>query len=494
MLNIYSVEKVRKADKAACEKESAIKLIWKAATGLFNAYDYHGRIAIIVGVGNNGADGLALSLIMHQHGLKPDVYLLSEKVSPDSSYYLEEVRKVGIDVKLIDEKSTFNYDIIVDCIFGIGYSRKPDEVVASLFRRINESGAFVISADINSGLNATNGIALGVRSNLTVAIDCYKYGHFLNDAKDVIGSLKYVDIGFELAKPDAMLIEECDLKKLFPKRRNNTNKGDYGYVGIIGGSKLYPGAASLAALGQDALYSGAGVAKLIVPDVIADSLYANILETTVVPMNSDNGYFKFNQEELEKVVRGLSVVAIGIGIGQHQEIELMLEWLLKCYNGILIIDADGLNNLSNMELSLLKEANAKVVLTPHPKEFSRLSGMSVGEILENPVETAKDFAKKYGVILLLKGCTTVITDGEKVYLSNSGDAGMAKAGSGDVLTGILTGILGMKRDDILLTVAEGAYLNGLAGEKAAKQFGQISMVASDTARALRTIIRDGLER
>ena len=283
-------------------------------------------------------------------------------------------------------------------------------------------------------------------------------------------------------------IETKDIKNKFVNRPSDTNKGDYGYVGIMGGSLEYSGAVKLANLSASAMRAGCGVVRLIVPEGIAKAVAPYLLEQTIFPMNDNANKMVFSEEQINEALTKLKALAIGMGWGQSEEYEKILEYILGNYNIPVVIDADGLNTISKMNMDILKSTKCKVILTPHLKEFERLSKIKVEDIKKEEITIAKDFAKKYDVILLLKGPTTVVTDGEKVYLVKRGCPGMATAGSGDVLSGILVGLLGYNEPDIL-TVATGAYLNGIAGEIAQEKYTDISMIASDTVKCLPEAIK-----
>ena len=275
------------------------------------------------------------------------------------------------------------------------------------------------------------------------------------------------------------VIEKEDIKCLFPKRDENSHKGNFGYVGIIGGCIEYSGAVKLANLSTSSLVSGAGVVRLIIPKEIEVSVMPYLLEQTLFPIESKNGHMLFDENIIDKALEKLKALAIGMGWGESIDNEKILKYILETKDIPIVIDADGLNTLAKMDKSILNKTNCKVILTPHLKEFSRISGYSLEEIENNKEKLATDFAKNYNVILLLKGHTTIITDGEETYLVKRGCPGMATAGSGDVLSGILVGILGYNKPNVL-TIAGGAYLAGLAGELAEKNLNDISMRASDT--------------
>lgn len=284
-------------------------------------------------------------------------------------------------------------------------------------------------------------------------------------------------------------IEVKDIKDKFVQRPSNSNKGDYGYVGIMGGSLEYSGAIKLANLSASAMRAGCGVVRLIIPEGIAKAVAPYLLEQTIFPMKDENNKMIFSEEQVDEALVKLKALAIGMGWGQSEEYEKILEYILNNYNLPVVIDADGLNTISKMNMDILKSTKCKVILTPHLKEFERLSKVKIEDIKQDEITIAKDFAKKYDVILLLKGPTTVVTDGEKVYLVKRGCPGMATAGSGDVLSGILVGLLGYNEPDIL-TVATGAYLNGMAGEMAEEKYTDISMIASDTVKCLTDAIEE----
>ena len=270
-----------------------------------------------------------------------------------------------------------------------------------------------------------------------------------------------------------------DIKNLFLKREKDTNKGDFGKVGILGGSINYSGAIKLATMSLASLRSGCGLVKVIIPDEIVSLLSPVLLEQTLFPYK--------NLEDIKKSIKNVDSLAIGMGWGSNENHLPILKNILENFQGNLVIDADGLNTLVN-HVEILRTSQANIVLTPHLKEFSRLTSLSIEEIEKNKIEIAKSFAKENHVILLLKGSTTIVTNGIDVYLINYGTPGMATSGSGDVLSGILAGLLGYL-DYNLLSVSAGAIVNGLAGELAEEKNTDISMIASDTIKCIPAAIK-----
>ncbi len=285
-------------------------------------------------------------------------------------------------------------------------------------------------------------------------------------------------------------IENRDVKELLQERDINSNKGDFGKAGIYGGSLEYSGALKLAYLSLTALRSGCGISRVLVKKELLPLLGPNILEQTlnILPDYDSDFYNK-----LYSYIKDLSSLAFGMGLGRDEHLGDVLEFLIKNYSGNLIIDADGLNALSRMDLNILKMRKGNILLTPHLKEFSRLIDKSLEEIKKDSLKLVKEFASTYNVTVLLKGHTTIISDGNDVYLVKSGCPGMANAGSGDVLSGILVGLLAYL-DFNLLTISTGVLINGISGCLAEADNTDISMIASDTISNIGNaikVIREG---
>ena len=492
MLPIVNVQTMQSCDRATIESGTPSReLMLRAAKGILASHTWQGKTLIVCGTGNNAGDGYALATLMQEKELSCELLLLYDRFSPDGEYYFTLCRQKGIAHTVWSGSFDFScYNQIVDCIFGIGFRGTPDQATAALIEAINESGKTVISADINSGLGGDNGVGTPcIKSDLTVAVQSYKPGHFLAMAKDVIKNHTCIDIGIQMTNENIYLLEETDVADLFLPRKNHSHKGNYGYVAVMGGSVEYAGATKLANMSAAALRAGCGVVTLAVPASIVNSVSPHLLESTLLPIPAGaDGKMLYTPQILDGILARYASIAVGMGWGSAKTYEEILSHLLKNAKQPLIIDADGLNTLAKMDLSILKDAKAPVILTPHLMEFSRLSGLSIEQIEADPISCAKAFAKEYGVILLLKGCCTAVTDGEAVYLCNRGGAGMATAGSGDVLAGILAGLCGYLPANAL-TVAAGAYLAGIAGELAQENAGAVSMLASDTVGQISSAIK-----
>lgn len=482
MQTAVSVKTMRESDAATIKSGIEGKeLMLRAGKGVLESYAWKGPVAIVCGSGNNAGDGYVLALLLQERGIPCTVFLLFDRFSEDGRFYYDQCVEKGICITHWQEEHDFSeFEEIVDCIFGTGFCGEVQNKARAVIEAINQSRKTVISVDINSGLNGDSGTAsLCVKSDLTVSIGFYKSGHFLNQAKDVIGRLCNVDIGIDLYGASYFLAEQSDFTEIFGERLQDSHKGAYGYVGILGGCREYAGAVKLANLSASALRAGAGVATLIVPQSLSQSVSPYLLESTLATMPDCDGKMIADLAKLDAILAGKKALAVGMGWGTSPDYAILLEHILRTKELSLVIDADGLNTLATMDQSLLKTTRCRVLLTPHCKEFERLSRYSVEEIRKDPIGCATSYALQNRVCLLLKGPCTVVTDGNETILVNRGCAGMATAGSGDVLSGILAGLLGYAPLSPL-TAACGAYVAGLAGELAQAKTNPVSMVASDT--------------
>lgn len=490
MIKVVTVNGMREADnKTIQDGTPSITLMLRAAESIYQAYQYRGNIAIVCGLGNNGGDGFALAEIMLDKGHNPTVYRFNGQLSADAEYYYNRLLDKGLLPILIDNDMDFNdYDIIVDCIFGTGMSREVLGLYSSIIDSINKSQAYIVSADIPSGLNGDNGRVMGVavRANLTVSIGAFKTGHFLNDGKDYTGELVNHNIGIET--PDSYyLVENKDLEDLFSRRQKNINKGSAGKLLIIGGSAEFMGAMILAERGAAALRVGAGLNALAIPSSFIREMMLRITTSTLYPMPDDNGRIIYNIDILNNLVNSYNSIAIGMGIGNGQDNIMIIKHLLQ-QDINLLIDADGLNAIAS-DINVLKGHKARLIITPHPKEMSRLTGYDVNYILSNLIQVSKEFATEYNVIVLLKGVTTVVTNGKDLYLVDKGSPAMAKGGSGDVLSGIIGGLLARGIEPFISAYA-GAYISGRAGEIATIKINEYSALPTDTVNSIAEVINE----
>ena len=493
MEKILSVENMRRSDARTIEEgTSGRELMRRAGEGIFRAVPWREPVAIVCGSGNNAGDGYVLAGLLQKAGIPCFLVPLTEKFSADGLFYYSRCRETGIPVQPWSGPETLKgAGTIVDCIFGTGFRGEVRGIAREAILAINESGAYIVSVDINSGLSGDSGMAdLCVRSDITVSIGSFQPGHFLGMAKDVMKEKVNCPIGISPVDPPFFLIRDNDLRPLFPPRPHLSNKGSYGYTALIGGSEKYSGAIRLAAMAAAAMRSGAGVVKAAFPRSLYDIVAPALLEATAFPLKDENRSILFDPEALTELTCNTRSAAFGMGIGTGTGAAKSLSWLLEHYQGRLLIDADGLTLLSRMpeHREKLRSAAPEILLTPHLKEFSRLTGLSVAEIQADPIPAARAYAAETGATLLLKGPTTIVTGGEQVLLIDAGCPGMATAGSGDVLSGILSALNGWMENPVTAAAAA-AWINGKAGELAEAETGAVSMIAGDTVKKIPEAIR-----
>ena len=490
MIPVLSVENMRKSDAAAIAGGvPGRELMRRAAQAIFDSVDWKAPVAILCGGGNNGGDGYALAELMRGAGIACTLIPVSRELSEDARYYRERCGSAGVPVLPWEDRPDLSrWPVAVDCLTGTGFRGSLRGAAREAAEAVNASGAYVVSVDINSGLNGDSGMSdCCVRSDLTVSIGSFQPGHFLNMAKDVMKRKINADIGIAPADRPFWLMEAADAAALFPPRKHFSHKGTYGYTALIGGSAKYSGAIRLAAMANAAMRAGAGVVRTAVPDSLRTALTPLILESTLYPLTDRQGNACFREEEIAGLIRGVKTAAFGMGIGVTEETREILRFLLARFSGRLAVDADGLTLLASIPKEEIRARACELVLTPHLGEFSRLTGLSAEEARDAPIAHAEAYARETGAVVLLKGPATVITDGKRTLLTDTGCPGMATAGSGDVLSGVLAALLATAEDP-LHAAAGAAWINGRAGELAQARYGDVSMVAGDTAAAIPEVI------
>lgn len=446
-----------------------------------------GRILCVCGGGNNGGDGYVCARILRFQGRDVDVVHVGKHISKDCEREKAAYLAAGGTVFTHFPQGT--YGLVIDCLLGTGFSGTLREEYAFAIEQIHTyavQGAKVLSADIPSGVNGDNGKveSVAVRATQTLCIGERKAGVYLNDGIDYAGDVQCADIGIVLPEEGyAKLITKTDAAHLLPKRKRNTHKGSYGKAAIVAGSMQYSGAALLAF--SACLRTGVGYTALFTPKNLLSYFMLQQPEGLLVATN-DGDRYAFNEETMQKLC-AYSAVAYGMGMGIDEEVARGAEWLLQHYQGTLILDADALNALAKYRLEtlhyLFKTKQCGVVLTPHVKEFSRLTGACVQEIVEQGLTAPFAFAKENGVTVLLKNAVTIVCDGAKTALNIRGSAGQAKAGSGDVLSGVIAGLCaqGLSAFD---GACVGAYLTGKSAELAEEQKGEYALLARDVIDGL----------
>lgn len=437
------------------------------------------RVLAVCGVGNNGGDAYACARMLHLSGI--DVALAPlcqmDKLSGDALKNASICKNLGI--RAIDTCDDFGgYDVIIDGVFGTGLSREPQGVFADAIARINSSGAMVYSVDIPSGIDGANGQVLGtcVDADVTVTFQWAKRGHYLYPAPRYVGKLVIADIGIPPPAAwagDAEILDEAMVERLCPSRARDAYKNQFGHALLIAGSTGMAGAAVISATA--CMRTGAGLLTVCAP---AASVAPHVQSRVPVAMCIPFAETEDLSEVIQTALNGKTAVGYGCGSGRTLRSSLPLEPVLA--SGLpAVIDADGLYHLATKLPSLAKR-DCGTVLTPHMGEMARLLGRPV----HDPVQDALDFAKQHGVVVLLKGACTVIAapDGQ-LTLNVTGTSGMATAGSGDALTGVILSLLaqGLCAYD---AARVGAYLHARAGLAAEKAHGTASMTAMDLADSI----------
>jgi NAD(P)H-hydrate epimerase len=451
------------------------------------------KILVLCGSGNNGGDGLVVARNLHNAGYKVKVLMVGKKdrLSPDCMTQYKIAKKLGVPVEFRVKLKEIDLHgaLVVDAIFGTGLSKEVTGKIAETISFLNDSGVPVVAVDIPSGISSDTGQVLGtaVRASITVTFGLPKRGHLLYPGAEYTGKLFVEDIGFppKLFKNiKCELLEKDDMALLLPERPRYSHKGSYGHVLLVSGSKGKTGAAWMAA--KACLRTGAGLVTIGVPDSLLDVLQSKVTEEMTLPL-PDRGDGTLSLKALDTVLGFLyekaDILAIGPGIGTNEETQKLVHELLQRCTAPMVIDADGINALKG-KTSLLKKTRAPVVLTPHPGEFARLTGKTINEIEKNRIDAAMAFSKNTGVYLILKGVPTVIAEPEgNVYINPTGNPGMAKAGVGDVLTGMTASLLAQGLSPLEASLLS-VYTHGLAGDIASTKQGQHSLIASDIINTL----------
>lgn len=460
-----------------------------------------GSAAVFCGSGNNGGDGVAAASYLIKKGMNVRVFLTGrrEKMTADTSEMERRLNELGGVLEDFSEAAEAEYclnhcSVVIDAMFGVGLNSSLRGDALEAVRLINASGAHVVAADIPSGVEADTGNILGdaVRADVTVTFGHAKVGLFAEPGSIYSGDVRVADIGIppdliDGVKADCHAVTDGDIT--LPRRRRDAHKGNYGHALIIAGSVGYSGAPVLAA--RAATAAGAGLVSLGVPKAIYTIAAGKCDEEMVFPLPcTDKGLLSGTALDIIlKRLEASDVCLIGPGLGRSDAACKLVPAVLRHSAIPLILDADGINALSG-NINVLDEAGCPVILTPHPGEFKRLGG----DLTSDRQSAARRFAEKHNCILVLKGHRTVtaLPDGT-VYINTTGGPAMAKGGTGDVLAGIATSLIGQKfpiKDAVLAAV----YLHGLSGDICANTLGEYSVTASDIIRSLPEAMKKVTER
>lgn len=467
------------------------------------------RVAVFAGKGNNGGDGFVVARHLHNRGADVQVFLAAEQesIKGDALINLNICKKMGQKIYQINKKydsnqirlALMNSDLVVDALYGTGFRGTVNEQMAQVFEVINTAGKPVVAVDIPSGLEADTGRVNGscLCADHTVTFALPKLGLVLYSAREYVGKLHVKDISIpatvtSCCKSNRYYITEQLVKNWWPQRTGIEHKGTFGRVLIIAGSRGMSGAAVLAAMA--AARSGAGLVTLGVPIGIHDIAEAKLTEVMTFPLPETNqGTLSLLalQEILDRA-QNSDVIALGPGLGVNTETAALVKELLLQVEIPCVLDADGLNVMAGKD-ELFSLTKSDLVLTPHPGEMARLTGQNIDQIQNNRLKIAYQKAMDWQSVVVLKGADTVVTvpDGT-LYINGTGNPGMASGGTGDVLTGIIAGLIA-QGIEVSHAAAAGVFLHGLAGNAAAKCKSMAGMLAGDILEQLPLVLK-GFEK
>ncbi|MFQ5802465.1 MAG: NAD(P)H-hydrate dehydratase [Candidatus Methylomirabilales bacterium] len=512
-MKVVTAKEMQELDRRAAAEYGVASLILMENAGAGSVREmaqyfpgiYRSRVAVVCGKGNNGGDGLVVARHLANRGATVQVFLLAKKgeLKGDAGTNLGIAERSGLPLVQVTTVQDLHAhrealaaaDLIVDAILGTGLTGPARGIAAEAIQLLNTLDRPLIALDLPSGLGSDDGriVEPCVRAQLTLTLALPKRSLLLFPAARCAGEIRVVDIGIPrvlLADPKLPLnlTEHEQVRAAFPPRDPDAHKGTYGHVLVLAGSPGKTGAAALCSLG--ALRVGAGLVTLAVPEGLNDLMEVKLTEVMTVglPETEERTVAFQARDDLLNLMEGKRVLALGPGLSVHPETVRLVVDLIRSAKIPLVIDADGVTALARQK-EILAKASVPVILTPHPGELSRLLWVPKEEVVDKRIPIAQKVASTYNIHLVLKGArTTVAEPGGQVYVNPTGNPGMATGGVGDVLTGIIAGLVSQGLAPGLAAVV-GAYLHGLAGDLACQHFGAEAMVATDLLEKLPEAIR-----
>ena len=506
-MKVVTSHTIREIDQRAISDFgfSGLQLMENAGTactdviiGMFGKEDYR-RVSIVAGKGNNGGDGFVIARQLNELGWDVSVFILNERdsISGEAASNLDRLPP-GIvfycpQPALLTEdhrKKINDSDVVIDAILGTGLSNDISGVYLAAIDLINQSGRTVISLDIPSGVHGTTGRILGaaVRADVTITFTSAKLGQILYPGAEYTGKLIIREIGIPAEilqnSPGYDFLNQESMGRLLRRRDRQSHKGNFGHCLVIAGSTGKTGAAALAA--NSAVRAGSGLVTLAVPESLHHILEVKTTEAMTTPLpDSVSGHLANSAfPAIQKLLANKSVVALGPGIGLRPGTIALVHTLIESIEQPMVIDADGLNALAEDVNLLKRKKTSTMVLTPHPAEMARLLGTSIPDVDAIRISVAQEFATNYGVYLVLKGARTIIASPDgPAAINGSGNPGLASGGTGDVLAGIITSLVGQGYQP-WNACCLGVFLHGTAADLVAEKKGEIGITASDIIEAL----------
>ena len=464
------------------------------------------RIVILCGKGNNGGDGFVAARHLLQKGATVKVFLACEPedITGDARVNFTILERLGQEVFRLSGANSIQLlkvalmqaEAVVDALYGTGFRGKMPDRLGKVVEAVNDAGRFVVAVDVPSGLNADTGQVSGpcVQANLTVTFGLPKVGLVLEPGAGYAGELMVADISLpqdltDTAGPGRYLVTRELVASWVAPRPVSAHKGSFGRVVVIGGSRGMLGAVCLAA--SAALRSGAGLVTLGVPLSLQDVAAAKLTEviTCGLPETPEGCLSRTAYPAVMDLLKGSTVCALGPGMSQNANTVVLIRELVKTVSVPVVLDADGLNAFAG-EGALLGERVSPLIITPHPGEMARLRATDVAAVQADRLETAERAAREWGAVVVLKGARTVVADpGGYTGVNSTGNPGMATAGTGDVLTGVIAAMVAQGMEPFRAAGAA-VYLHGRAGDIAVREKGQMSLVAGDVLAALPEACRE----
>lgn len=488
-VNILNAQQIKDWDQFTIQHEpvSSIDLMERAATKCFDWIDnrnWNNKVfKIFCGKGNNGGDGLALARMLSQNDYKVFVFILEsgKQGSNDFQINLQRLHDISLlEIHFVQSKDNFpqiNEDeVIVDALFGSGLNKPLEGLAGEVVKYINLSSAVIVSIDLPSGLFIDQSSKRNqvVKANYTLTFQCYKLALLMQENASFIGEVHVLEIGLHpdflnTQKFNQFFVVDNVIKQIYQPRNAFAHKGNFGHALLIAGSYGKMGAAVLAA--KSCLHSGVGLLTCYLPKCGYEIMQTALPEAMVMTDENQN-----TLSQLPGEIEKYSAIGIGPGIGTADETKKLISFVIRRYKKPLVIDADALNCLSHQK-DLLGQLSPLSILTPHPKEFDRLFGDHENDFAR--LETAKQKSEQLNIVIVLKSHHTLIaTPSGDLFFNSTGNAGMAKGGSGDVLTGIITALISQNYSVVHAAVF-GVYIHGLSGDFAADTLSQEYIIATD---------------
>jgi hydroxyethylthiazole kinase-like uncharacterized protein yjeF len=500
MLPVVTADEMRKIDRATIDKYvPGIELMENAGRGVADAIKARWKpkksphVAIICGKGNNGGDGMVIARVLTKYGYSVKTFLLgrSKDLKGDALTNYKRCRRGKIRVKEVAagnieelETAVAGAYLVVDAVFGTGFSGVPKGIYAASIDAMNEATSPIVAVDMPSGVDSTTGEAANaVQADLTVTMGLPKRGHVLYPGKALSAEISVVDIGIPADvvtahDPGVYFMHPEDIGGALPQRAPDAHKWSCGHVAAVCGSTGMTGAAALTS--RSALKAGCGLVTLAVPARLNNILEIKLTEVMTLPVpDTRGGSFALKAEaQIGKLIERANAVAIGPGLSLDPETQQLVRRLIPKVGRPCVLDADGLNAFAGRSKKL-KGLDFPLVVTPHAGELSRLTGMDRETILKDRIGSARSVAAHLGLVIVLKGAPTVVGEPSGgIYVNPTGNQGLATAGSGDVLTGIIAGFLAQGLDAVPAACC-GAYVHGLAADMLLESIGHFGFLAGD---------------